>query len=334
MIRRRRSEEDAVIIDCAVYRGGARTAERVSLEEARTAMRQPDAFVWLGLYQPTDEEFEVVRTTFALHELAVEDALQGHQRPKLETYDDTLFVVLKPVRYDDASEQIETGHIMLFVNPSFVVHVRYGEASPLTAARRHVEARPDLLCCGPGAVLHAVVDHIVDDYDGPVRGLEQDIAEIEEQVFAQAEENPAERIVNLEREALEFHRAVAPLAVPLDRLARGHYKVVHPDLHEYFRDVHDHLLRTVGQVEGFRELLSSILQANLTQVSVRQNEDMRKISAWVAIAAVPTMVAGIYGMNFRFMPELAWRWGYPVVMSLTVLFCVVLYRRFKRAGWL
>jgi magnesium transporter len=238
------------------------------------------------------------------------------------------------VRYIDSEEVIRGGEIMLFVNPAFIITVRHGDASDLHPVREAIEKRPDLLRCGPGAILHAVIDRVVDDYEPAVQGLETDIQQVEEQVFSDNAANPAQRIYRLEREVLEMQRAVVPLSAPVDRLARGHFELVSPEMRDYFRDVHDHLLRVSGRVEGFRELLSSALQANLTQVTVRQNEDMRRISAWVAILAVPTMIAGIYGMNFRNMPELGWRYGYPAVLVVIVVACSVLYRAFRRAGWL
>jgi magnesium transporter len=290
--------------------------------------------VWLGAHEPTAEEFDHVRREFDLHELAVEDAVKAHQRPKLEAYGETLFVVLKTVRYVDEAEEIRTGQIMLFVNPTFVITVRHGEGSDLHPVREAVEQRPDLLRCGPGAILHAVIDRVVDDYEPVVHGLETDIQQVEQQVFADDAANPAQRIYALEREVLEFQRAVAPLDAPVDRLARGQFDLISPELRSYFRDVHDHVLRVSSRVEGFRALLSSALQANLTQVTVRQNADMRRISAWVAILAVPTMIAGIYGMNFEHMPELGWRYGYPAVLVVIAVACLVLYRRFRRTGWL
>jgi magnesium transporter len=276
-----------------------------------------------------------VRREFDLHELAVEDAVKAHQRPKLEMYGETLFVVLKTVRYDDATEAITTGQIMLFVNPTFIITVRHGEGSDLHPVREQVEKRPDMLRCGPSAILHAIIDRVVDDYEPAVQGVEIDIQQVEEEVFSEdACDNPAARIYNLEREVLEFQRAVTPLAAPVDRLARGHFDLISSELRDYFRDVHDHVLRVSARIEGFRDLLGTALQANLTQVAVRQNADMRRISAWVAILAVPTMVAGVYGMNFEHMPELSWTYGYPAVVVLTVLACVLLHRRFRRAGWL
>jgi len=325
-----------VIVDCAIYEDGERREGDVELgEAARAACDDTAGFVWLGVHEPTAEEFDAIRREFDLHELAVEDAVEAHERPKLEAYGETLFVVLKTVRYIDSDEVITSGQIMLFVNPSFIITVRHGEGSDLHPVREAIEKRPDLLRCGPGSILHAVIDRVVDDYEPAVQGLEIDIQQVEEQVFSSdTGQNPAQRIYRLEREVLEMQRAVGPLARPVDRLARGHFDLVSPELRDYFRDVHDHLIRVSSRVEGFRDLLGSALQANLTQVTVRQNEDMRRISAWVAILAVPTMIAGIYGMNFDHMPELAWRYGYPAVLLVILVISGTLYRWFRRAGWL
>jgi magnesium transporter len=324
-----------MIVDCAIYEDGERRAGDLEVSDAAKAAGDSSAcFVWLGVHEPTAEEFDAVAREFELHELAVEDAIEAHERPKLEVYGETLFVVLKTVRYIDSEEVIRSGEIMLFVNPTFIITVRHGEGSDLHPVREAIEKRPDLLRCGPGAILHAVIDQVVDDYEPAVNGLEIDIQQVEEQVFSEDDSNPAQRIYRLEREVLEMQRAVRPLAAPLDRLARGHFDLVSPELRDYFRDVHDHLLRVASRVEGFRDLLGSALQANLTQVTVRQNADMRRISAWVAILAVPTMIAGIYGMNFSHMPELGWRYGYPAVLVVIAVACGVLYRGFRRAGWL
>jgi magnesium transporter len=325
-----------MIVDCAIYEDGERRAGDLDVSEAARAAgdETTPAFAWLGVHEPTPEEFDAVAREFDLHELAVEDAVEAHERPKVEVYGETLFVVLKTLRYIDSEEVIRSGEIMLFVNPAFVITVRHGDASDLHPVREAIEKRPDLLRCGPGAILHAVLDRVVDDYEPAVQGIEVDIQQVEEQVFSDDGANPAQRIYRLEREVLEMQRAVVPLAAPVDRLARGHFDLVSPEMRDYFRDVHDHLLRVAGRVEGFRELLSSALQANLTQVTVRQNADMRRISAWVAILAVPTMIAGIYGMNFRHMPELSWRLGYPAVLVVIVVACGALYRAFRRAGWL
>jgi magnesium transporter len=336
-----------MIVDCAVYQDGKRRPGEVPLDKAFEAGREPDTFVWIGLYEPSAEEFDAVAREFDLHELAVEDAIQAHQRPKLEVYDDTLFVVLKTARYLDDEEAVEFGEIMLFIGDGFVVTVRHKPASALGGVRQAIERRHDLLRYGPGAVLHAIVDRVVDDYFPVLSGLDDDIKDAEKEVFKEEAgnpaavrrlrrhaANPAERIYKLKREVLQFAHAVGPLVDPVDRLARGKYAVIHPEVRTYFRDVNDHLLRAHDQLEGFRDLLTSVLQANMTQVSVRQNEDMRKISAWVAIFAVPTGVAAIYGMNFKNMPELSWSAGYPAVLALILVLCVVLYGRFRRSGWL
>jgi magnesium transporter len=330
-----------MIIDCAVYQDGRRRPGELALDEAYEAGCEDNAFVWIGLYEPDEAEFDSVRKEFNLHELAVEDAIVAHQRPKLEVYDDTLFVVLKTARYVAESDTVEFGEIMLFIGPQFVVTVRHKPASALGDVRKQIESRPDLLRYGPGAVLYAIVDRVVDDYQPVISGLDEDIKEVETEVFSHAGGAPVERIYLLKREVIEFHQATAPLQEPLDRLVHGLVPGLHGELGEYFRDIQDHLLRVVDAVSGDRELLTSVLQANLTQVALRQNEvgmrqnaDMRRISAWVAIVAVPTMIAGIYGMNFEHMPELTWTFGYPLALGVMAVACVVLYRAFRRNGWL
>jgi magnesium transporter len=323
-----------VIVDSALYVEGRRVEGRLALDEVPAACQRRDSFIWLGLYEPTEEEFESVRAAFNLHELAVEDAVKAHQRPKLEVYDESLFLVLKTARYLDAEETVDFGEILVFVGESFVVHVRHGEATALSSVRRAVEGRPDLLRCGPGAVLHAIVDHVVDDYGPVIAGLEGDIGEVELEVFSERGHNPVQRIYMLKREVLELHQAAAPLAEALEALHSRKFEVIHEDIREYFRDVHDHVLRVVERATTFSDLLTSTLSANLTRVSVRQNEDMRRISAWVAIAAVPTMVAGIYGMNFEHMPELGHVAGYPAVLAVMLVVCGLMYRFFRRSGWL
>jgi magnesium transporter len=322
-----------VIVKCSAYEEGHRCDDDLALDDAGAVSRQDGGFVWLGVLEPSAEEFESIAREFGLHELAVEDAVKAHQRPKVELYGDTMFVVVKTARYVDSEEVIEVGELMLFVNPRFIITVRHGEGD-LSAVRERIERRPDLLRNGTGMALYAILDHVVDGYEVAAQGVDVDIQQVERQVFSDDGANPAERIYKLEREVLDFYAAVAPLSDAVDEISRGHYEVVPDDLREYFRDVHDHLRRASGRIAGFRELLGSALHANLTQVSVRQNEDMRKISAWVAILAVPTMIAGIYGMNFEHMPELRWRFGYPTVLILIAVACALLYRRFRRAGWL
>jgi magnesium transporter len=323
-----------VIVDCAVYEDGSRQEGELKLHEAYEAAGEDGRFVWIGLHEPSEDEFDSVAREFSLHELAVEDAIKAHQRPKLEVYGDTVFLVLKTVIYIEETNDVETGQIMAFVGPEFIVTVRHGKHTDLHPIRQRLETRPDLLRCGPGAVLHAVVDRVVDDYIPVVEAVDDDIEEVERDVFSDEHEQPTKRIYKLQREVLELHRATSPLVDPLFRLAKGDFGFSHDELRNYFRDVYDHIVRTDEQVEGFRDLLHGVLDANLAQVSVRQNNDMRKISAWVAIVAVPTMIAGIYGMNFEHMPELEWTFGYPLAVGVMVILCSSLYAYFKRVGWL
>ncbi|MFL5900657.1 MAG: magnesium/cobalt transporter CorA [Solirubrobacterales bacterium] len=320
-----------MIVDRAVYEHGRRRSGDLTLEQARAASHGKDSFAWLGVFEPPAEEFEEIARQFDLHELAVEDAVKADQRPKVELYGETLLIVVKTVSHPEAG--IELGELLVFVNPAFIITVRHGDGG-LSGVRERVERRPDLLAHGTGVVLYAILDHVVDGYGEVAQTIDGEIQDVEREVFSAERTNPAEQIYRLEREVLDLYRAVAPLSEAVDEISAGRFEAVPEELHEYLRDVHDHLRRVAGRIAGFRELLGSALQANLTQVSVRQNEDMRKISAWVAIIAVPTMVAGIYGMNFDNMPELHWRYGYPSVLVFIALICLVLYRRFRRAGWL
>ena len=320
-----------MIVDCAVYERGVRVATQPDVSGVRRG-RGEDAFVWVGLVEPSVEEFERVRAEFGLHELAVEDAVKAHQRPKLERYGDSLFLVLKTAAYKDPEELVDIGEVMVFVGPGFVVSVRHGQAGGLGRAREDIEGRPELLACGPSAALYALIDRVVDSYQPVAAGLANDIDEVETAVFSGDRSNPVERIYRLRREVLELNRAVSPLGDVLAVLQTE--PLVADPIRDYLRDVADHVTRLAEHVEAARELLASILQANLTQVTVRQNEDMRRISAWVAIVAVPTMIAGIYGMNFEHMPELEWRFGYPAVLLVIAAACSYLYVRFRKSGWL
>jgi len=327
----------AVIVDCAVYTDGKRRDGPLPLADALEAASEPDSFVWIGLHEPSNDEFDAVREEFGLHELAVEDAVAAHQRPKLEVYDGDLFVVLKTARYDDRTERVQFAELQLFVGESYVVSVRHGEASALAEVRRTIEADLARIRCGPMAVLHAVIDRVVDDYAPVIDGLDNDMAEIEDAVFAADRPrgfDPSERIFKLKREVLDFYRNTEPLLEPLGRLAAGQLPNAHPELGSYFRDVEDHLTREVSAIAHARDLLSDALDANLAQVTVRQNDDMRTISAWLAIGGFPTVVGAVYGMNFEHMPELETRWGYFIVLGIMAVLCFVLYRRFKRIGWL
>jgi magnesium transporter len=324
-----------VIVDWAVYICGKRQDRPDDLATALASARADAGFVWIGLHEPTRDELRLVEEEFGLHPLAVEDAVKAHQRPKLEQYEDGLFVVLKTLRYTDETSEIESGELAVFVGPNYCVTVRHGLANPLSEVRSWLEREgADLLASGPSAVLYAVCDAVVDTYTAIADEVEHDVEEVEARVFSPERTNDAETVYKLKREVLEFRRAVSPLVAPTAQLAEGLEPVVHPDTRPFFRDVADHVVRVAEQVEGFDSLLTDILHANLAQVSVRQNSDMRRISAWVAIVAVPTMIAGIYGMNFEHMPELTWRFGYPLALGVMLACCVALYRAFKRSGWL
>ena len=323
-----------MIVDCSVYDNGVRREGTLRIEEALEAARTPDAFVWIGLLEPSEDEFEAVINEFDLHPLAVEDAVHAHQRPKLDTYGETLFIVLKPARYIDSEEIVTLTEIMLFLGDGFIISVRHGESPILGDVRQMMEADPSRMKWGPLGALHAIVDRVVDDYAIVVRNLNVDIDQIERQVFSDERKNHAQRIYRLKVEAVEFRQAVVGLEDPLDNLATGKVTEADPVLLHYFRDVHDHLLRIAQRVEAIDNLLSSALTANLAQLGVRQNEDMRRISAWVAIVAVPTMIAGVYGMNFEHMPELGWVLGYPFALMLMAVLCVGLYIMFRRRDWL
>lgn len=326
-----------MIVDCAVYTKGVRVGGTLELEAAFEAATELDSFVWIGLLEPEPEEFERVRREFNLHQLAVDDAIRAHQRPKVEVYDDSLFVVLKTARYDDLEESVEFAEIQLFVGARFVVSVRHGQASSLAEVRRRLEQDPEHLLHGPATVMHAVMDRVVDDYMPVIAGLDNDVREIEVAVFdaeRSPSSDPTRRIYELKREVLDFQRDTKPLLEALERLASGRMPFCHDELAEYFRDVEDHLLKVISQIDDFNVLLSDMLSANLAQASVRQNDDMRRISAMVAVGAVPTVVGAIYGMNFSHMPELDWAFGYPAVMAGTGVICAAVYLRFKRSGWL
>ncbi|MEV0181409.1 magnesium and cobalt transport protein CorA [Streptomyces sp. NPDC050625] len=337
-----RSPLGSSVVNCVMYRDGVRVPGGSDLVDTVERVRKHgDGFVWLGLHEPTDLEFAGIAELFDLHPLAVEDAVEAHQRPKLERYGETLFAVFKTVCYVEheqltaTSEVVNTGEIMVFVGQDFVITVRHGRHGSLGPLREELESDPQQLVKGPAAVLHAIADHVVDDYLNVTDAVQADIDQVEMDVFAEngARADPG-RIYQLKRELLELKRAVVPLARPVEDLATRPIRVVAPEIQAYFRDVLDHLMRAKEQIAAFDELLNSILQAHLAQVTVAQNEDMRKITAWAAVIAVPTMVCGVYGMNFEHMPELHWRFGYPLVIVVISVACLVLYRGFRRNGWL
>ena len=350
-----------MIVDSAIYVDGRRAVEPSSLQEFYEACRQQQGLAWIGLYEPTQEELSSVAEEFGLHPLAVEDAIKAHQRPKLERYAETLFVVLRPARYIDETETVEFGEIHAFVGPDFMVTVRHGKASTLDRVRRRLESMPELLRRGSEAILYAIMDQVVDDYAPVVAGLENDIDEIETEVFG-GNAGVSRRIYELSREVIEFQRATAPLSGMLSNLIKDGAERVDPEVRRYLRDVQDHAIQTSERVTGFRELLNNILSVNLTLVGLQQNEEvkvlteaamdqneevkaltkasidqndqMKKISAWAAILFAPTLVGSIYGMNFDQMPELHWRLGYLYALMLMLAISVSLYVIFKRRGWL
>ncbi|MCD2194343.1 magnesium and cobalt transport protein CorA [Actinomycetospora endophytica] len=331
----------AFVVDCAVYVDGKRLEgrwnHRQAIEEVR---RREEGFVWVGLHEPDAEQIDDIAEVFGLHPLAVEDAVHAHQRPKIERYDDMLFSVFKTMRYvahaspTTANEIVESGELMCFVGKDFVVTVRHGQHSGLRRVRRTLEEDPEHLALGPAAVLHAVADHIVDAYLDVSAAVEGDIDTIEAEVFAPHSELGADQIYLMKREVLELRRAVQPLVAPLRRLTEGYSPLVPTDVRSYFRDVDDHLVTVSERVAQFDELLTTLVDAVLAKITLRQNNDMRKITAYAALLAVPTMFAGIYGMNFDYMPELHWTFGYPLVIVVIVAICAWLFRTFRRNHWL
>ena len=336
------------LIDNAVYVDGHRTADPADLTATRETMRDRDGMAWIGLYRPTAEEIRAIAAEFSLHPLAVEDALKGHQRAKLERYGDTLFVVLRPARYRDDEEQVEFGELHLFVGPDFVVTIRHAEAPDLASVRRRLEASPQLLAMGPEAVLYAVLDEVVDKYAPVVAGLENDIDEIEDELFSGAD-SASRRIYELAREVIGFQRATQPLVAMLEALLRGSDKYrVDLELQRYLRDVLDHALRIADRTGAFRSILENALTVDATLAAQRQNDEMRrmtefnlaqneeikKISSWAAILFAPTLVGTVYGMNFEHMPELDWTNGYPLSLALMLGLGFALWGVIKRKRWL
>ncbi len=342
------------VIDCGVYVGGRRQSAKVDFRTAYSHIRESgEGFVWLGLHAPTAEQMAVVAEVFGLHPLVVEDVVHAHQRPKLELYDGLLFLVLRSMQYvahttrGRANDVVDLGEIMILAGHDFVITVRHGEHTGLAGVRARLEERPGALDFGPAAVVHAVADRVVDGYLGAVRDMESDVDELEERVFAVATRDLDIDVVYLfRREVLELRRAVAPLAAPLAWLA-GQHTAAGPHLRgepdrdfrekevrRHFRDVADHLASAVELVTEYDERLTSLMDAAATKVGIQQNTDMRKISSWAAIAAVPTMVAGVYGMNFEFMPELNWRWSYPALLLVLAVVCFFLWRSLHRNRWL
>ncbi|MFP5314886.1 MAG: magnesium and cobalt transport protein CorA, partial [Actinomycetes bacterium] len=334
--------------DNGVYANGPRTANPENLDETSELKRDHGGMAWIGLYRPDDVEIQRVADEFALHELAVEDAMHGHQRSKLERYGETLFAVLRPARYLDDEEMVEFGELHVFIGPDFIVTIRQAESPNLAKVRRRLEAVPELLALGPQTVLYAILDEVVDQYAPVVAGLENDIDEIEDELFSSAPD-VARRIYELSREVINFQRATHPLRPMLDALLVGAEKYgMDSELQARLRDVQDHVIRVIERVDSFRILLQNALSVHATLVTQRQNEEMRhlseaslaqseevkKISSWAAILFAPTLVGTVYGMNFEFMPELDWTLGYPFALVLMLLMGVGLYLTFKHKKWM
>ena len=332
----------SAVVDCGLYVEGKRVPGDHNPDEAlRAACERDDAFVWLGLHEPDEDEMADIARTYGLHELAVEDAVKAEQRPKLEQFGAVNFLVLRTARYvphrelTETSQVVETGQMMIFIGERFVITVRHGDASELAPVRANLETeRPILLEQGPWAVAYAVTDRVVDIYLEVVDQIEADLDTIEESVFSREGAARIQQIYQMKRELVEFRRAVVPLQRPLATITTTQNRLVPKEIRRYFRDVQDHLTRTVEQVTSYDDLLNSILQARLAQVTVDQNNDMRKIAAWAGISAVWTAIAGVYGMNFQHMPETTWLYGYPIILTVMVGISVLLYRAFRRNGWL
>ena len=329
-----------MIVDCALYADGRR--ESVTLAQAVSQARhRPGSFVWLGLHDPTHDEFDDLALYFAPHPLAIEDAINAHQRPKLDIYDECLFVVLKTLCHDEDRAEIVTGEIMLFTGENFMVTVQHGRDDVLAPVRKRLEGMPELLRLGPSAVLYGVCDAVVDTYEELAVDVEQHLEDLERKVFASDGGADGARIYALKRQVLEFRHAVMPLAQPMRVLTSAQLDGIHPATEPYFRDVGDHLARVADRVEAFDSLLTDIFTANLAQISIQQNEearqqneDTRRISAWVAIVAADTVLTGVYGMNFDNMPELHTHYGYFVLLLAMLTLDVGLYLQFRRSGWL
>ncbi len=323
-----------MIVDSAFYQNGIRVKDSGDISDFVDEARKDGGFVWVGLSSPTQEEFDHIVGELNFHPLAVEDAVNAQQRPKIEEYGGLTFFVLKTVFYNESRSEITTGELMCFVNPHYIVIVRHGEGSPLASVRHEIEAKPEFLNQGPFAVLHAVVDRVIDGYTAIATELENDVIALETKVFGGTRQTFSQEIYFLKREIIEYRHAIEPLVIPLQKLVSETYQPTPDPLKPFFRDTLDHLQRACEHASGMDSLLSSALQADLAHIQVRQNEDVRKISAWVALAAGPTMIAGIYGMNFDNMPELHWKYGYFLVLTLVTSFSCGLLYKFKREKWL
>ena len=322
------------VVNCASYLNGRRVAN-IGIDKVSEALKDPDQFVWVGLHEPGEETLQKFQEAFNLHDLAVEDAHNAHQRPKIETFGDTLFIVLRTAQINDLHHRIDFGETHFFVGSHFLVTVRHGSSISYADVRTRCESTPHLLRKGQGFALYAVMDSIVDQYFPVVDALEEELQGIEEMVFKEKPtRQTTENIYQLKRQLLDLKRAVSPLIDICNRLMRFDVRLISVETQPYFRDIYDHALRINEMVDHARELLNTALEANFSLLSISQNEVSKKFAGWAAIIAVPTMVAGFYGMNFKFMPELGWHYGYPVVVVFTISLCVIIFFLFRRSGWL
>ncbi len=323
-----------MIINCAAYAEGHRV-EDVEINNISQVLRQPEKFVWIGLHEPGTDLLRQVQQAFGLHDLAIEDAHRAHQRPKLEAYGDSLFIVLRTAQMNSGQHRIDFGETHFFLGSNFMVTVRHGSSLAYTEVRSRCESTPRLLGKGPAFALYAVLDSIVDQYFPVVDALEEELEALEEKIFGeQYKRETTEEIYRLKRELLSIKRAVSPLIDICNRLMRFDLELIPQDIQPYFRDIYDHAIRINEMVDTTRELLTTALEANFSLISLSHNEVSKKFAGWAAILAVPTMIAGFYGMNFKYMPELDWRYGYLTVLILTVGLSTLLYRLFRRSGWL
>jgi len=323
-----------MIVDIALYQSGKRVSGPSDVSELVDIARKEGGFVWLGLAEPTEDEFNKVIGELNFHPLAVEDAVSAKQRPKIEEYEGLTFFVLKTVFFDKAEQEISTGELMCFISNHYIVIVRHGEGQPLSTVRHDLEMKPELLKLGPFAVLHAVADRVIDGYKNIATALELEVVGVENKVFSGKRQTFSQEIYFLKREIVEFRHAIEPLIIPISKLTTDAAFSAPEKIKPFFRDTSDHLMQACEQASGLDALITSVLQADLAHIQVQQNTDVRRISAWVALAAGPTMIAGIYGMNFQHMPELSSQYGYFIVVSVMVLLSGFLLLKFKRSGWL
>ena len=322
------------VINCAAYSKGRRVSN-IQINEIGDVLKQSDRFVWIGLHEPDEHLLEQVQQEFGLHDLAIEDAHRAHQRPKLENYVDSLFIVLRTAQINGKEHRIDFGETHFFLGENFIVTVRHGSSLAYTDVRSRCEKVPDLLQKGPGFALYAVMDSIVDQYFPVIESLECELEVVEEKIFGERpSRSTTEHIYQLKRQLLEVKRAVSPLIDICNKLMRFDLALIPEDTRPYFRDVYDHSVRINEMVDNCRELLGGALEANFSMISISQSDVSKKFAGWAAILAVPTMIAGIYGMNFKWIPELNWHWGYPFVLALTFTVCLILFLLFKRSGWL